>query len=203
MLETEPTTAIILRAYPSRDADLVLRILTLDRGKRSALARGARKQNKRFPSSIDVFDRGIFRLAPGRGSLPVVEAFSALEPYQGLRDSLAKISVGSLLCEAYDLLTPEENHPEPEAFACLDQSLRHLDSLQQTTEILRSAYHAIALLLMRSGFLAEDQLGPPSAKNFATLLDTIEHSAERQLLSKASALDLVSELRNRPRAVGE
>ncbi len=52
---TIQTRALLLRRVPFGDADLVLQLLTEDTGKVSALARAARKSQKRFGGALEPF----------------------------------------------------------------------------------------------------------------------------------------------------
>ncbi|HXK19309.1 MAG TPA: recombination protein O N-terminal domain-containing protein, partial [Polyangiaceae bacterium] len=69
------TEALLLRRVEYGEADLVLTLLTQKLGKVSALARGARKSNKRFGGALEP----MHTLAVELDERPGAELFSLLE----------------------------------------------------------------------------------------------------------------------------
>ncbi|MEZ4472533.1 MAG: DNA repair protein RecO [bacterium] len=64
-----PTTvrALVLRASPYRDADLVVDLLTAERGRVAVLARGARSSRRRFGGALEIGTRLTARITTARG----------------------------------------------------------------------------------------------------------------------------------------
>ena len=84
MQELLTVTGLILKAEPIGEYDRRVVILTKERGKIAAFARGARKQNNRFMASTNPFSFGEFRLYAGRSSYTLAEAFIS-NYFEGLR----------------------------------------------------------------------------------------------------------------------
>ena len=74
MQEQVSVTGIILRAEPVGEYDRRVVILTRERGKIAAFARGARKQGSRLLASTNPFCFGQFRVYEGRRSYSISEA---------------------------------------------------------------------------------------------------------------------------------
>lgn len=190
---------IILRAHPSSEADLVLKILTPTEGKVSAIAKHARRNSKRFGSSLEPFDCGRFELRPGRGSLPVLAGFVPISNFARLRESLDKIATGSLLCELADHLSLEGTAAEPEQFLILTRGLDSVQLAASRAVLLQSTFEAVAGLMSEAGFLNQDLLGTGSTKQLAALLDQAERSTEKQLVTRPAFAEVIESYRREQR----
>lgn len=180
--------ALVLRITPYRDSDIIAHLLTPSLGKISAIARHARHSRKRFPSSLDLFDRGTARLSRERNGAFGVKEFTPSHSLKRIRDNLDKLTLASLLCETFDLLLHEQSGDDlREVFEILDLSLNAIDEATDLKGSLRAVYVALASLTRHAGIidLAE---APPGSKALATLLDAIERFTERRLATR-SALD--------------
>lgn len=194
-LPEEPVEGIVLRTFPSRDSDLVLRILTTTHGKLPALAKSARRQTKKFSQNFDVFDRGIFSLKVGRGSLPIVESFAVRPGFKSLRTNLHKLSAASVICEAFDVLMPEYGHEEGGFYEILSATLDAIDQGPELKVVLRACYEGLLALLTRSGYVDPEKEPPPSARALLDLISRAEGFAERQLVSKVMLWEALGALK--------
>lgn len=190
--------AVIIRAYPSGEADLVLRLISRHEGKFSVLAKHARKSKRRFGSRLDLFDRGLFEIKFGRGNLPVLERFTPGQSLRHLRDDLARVTIASVVCESFDLLLLEGASDGDNAYELLVESLEQLDNSQTIKESLRICYLTVARLLSIAGFFDHNARPEPSAKNLFQLLNHLEHCSEREVQSKSSLISVVDSLRSAP-----
>lgn len=188
------TEGIVLRAWPSREADLVLTILTREHGKIAALAKHARNSRKRFPGGFDPFDHGSFELKTGRG-MAYLQTFQRLPTLRSLRDNLQKMAAASVLSEAFDILIHEDAKVEASLFDLLDLGLKSIDQASALTEILRALHVSISSLLQICGFLDEQYAQLPSTHNLLKLIDQIELSGERKILSRGALMIVFDDLK--------
>jgi len=116
-----------LRSVDYRDSDRIVTLLTEDYGKISALARGARRSQRRFGGALQpyVLMNAYFR--PGRGELAHLERVSVDRSFHGILRNLDAIgSAGVALAVIRERLP--EHEPEPVVF---DSAVRFLEALNQ------------------------------------------------------------------------
>ncbi|MBD5484918.1 MAG: DNA repair protein RecO [Lachnospiraceae bacterium] len=124
MQEYTQITGMVLKAEPIGEYDRRIVILTKEKGKISAFARGARKQGSRLLAATNPFSFGEFKLYAGRSSYNVMEA--AISNYfEGLREDFEGAYYGMYFLELMDYYT-RENNDEKEMLRLLYQSLRAL-----------------------------------------------------------------------------
>ncbi|MGH3422229.1 MAG: DNA repair protein RecO [Streptosporangiaceae bacterium] len=104
---------IVLRRRTFADADRILVIFTRDGGKRSVLARGARRARSRNAAGVDLLTRSELLLVPGRQMAVLAQARSVGLPWPG--EDIVRTACGGVLAELVDA-TLEEGHPEPELY---------------------------------------------------------------------------------------
>src|SRR5262245_38030745 len=138
---------VVMRAYPYADSDLVLRILSKELGKISALAKGSRSNRRKNHYSFDVFDRGRFQLHQGRGSLLLIHSFTPGPAFRSVRTDLDKLSLSSLICEAFDLLIKEGAGDNESVFNTLNLSLEAVEEAKDLREALKASYFSLSNLL--------------------------------------------------------
>ena len=73
MQEIICVTGIVLKQAPIGEYDRRVCLLTKERGKISAFAKGARKPGNRFGAATNPFSFGIFKLYEGRNSYTISE----------------------------------------------------------------------------------------------------------------------------------
>ncbi len=178
--------ALVLRITPYRDSDIIAHILTPSLGKLSVLARHARGSRKRFPSSLDLFDRGSARLTRERNGAFGLKEFTPSHSLKRVRDDLDKLTLASLLCETFDLLLHEESGDNSQqVFEILDLSLNAIDEASDLKGCLRAVYVALSSLTRHAGIIDLAD-APPGSKALATLLDAIERFTERRLATRST-----------------
>lgn len=195
-VEEIKVSGIVLRTFAYAESDLILRVLTPSRGKVSCIAKSARSSKKRFPHSLDLFDRGEFTLLEGKGELLPVRNFESQQQLRRIRSDLDLIATSSLLCECFELLVNEGTDPAifQELFELLDLSLTSLDESTECTTALRISYVTISFLAERMGIFSRADTAA-SGKALAHVLDAIEHFLGKQLSTRNEVASMVDRLR--------
>ena len=145
MQEQVNVTGIILKAEPVGESDRRVVILTRERGKIAAFARGARKQGSRLLASTNPFCFGQFQIYEGRTAYSIKEA--AISNYfEGLREDYELTCYGMYFLEVMDYYT-RENSDEIQMLKLLYQSLRALQHESLSRELVRYIFEIKALSL--------------------------------------------------------
>jgi DNA repair protein RecO (recombination protein O) len=113
------TRALVLQSFPYSETSKVLRLLTLDHGLRSVIAKGALRPRSRYGGVLEPFTEGTatFYLREGR-ELFTLSGFDLVRSRQGLGRSLAAFAGASLLAELAMRLSTEEPHAEVYDLLC-------------------------------------------------------------------------------------
>jgi DNA repair protein RecO (recombination protein O) len=95
------STAIVLQRRAYGDFDLIVTVLTEDQGKRTLIAKSAKKSAKRFPGILEPFNhlQIAFRETRRKG-MPVLEEATLLHPMEGLRSDVVKTAYASYWAES-------------------------------------------------------------------------------------------------------
>jgi len=124
MVELIPVTGIILKAEPIGEYDRRVVILTKERGKISAFARGARKQTSALLGATAPFSFGTFKIYEGRNSYTLSEA--KIDNYfPEFRTAMQEAFYGMYFLEVADYYS-RENNDESELLKLLYVSLSAL-----------------------------------------------------------------------------
>jgi len=138
-------TGLILKAEPFGEYDRRVVMLTRERGKIAAFAKGARRQGSRLLASTNPFCFGEFRLYEGRTSYSISEA-SIQNYFAPLREDFENACYGMYFLEVMDYYT-RENSDEKEMLKLLYQSLRALCHKNLDNRLVRYIFEIKALAL--------------------------------------------------------
>ncbi|HIS63731.1 MAG TPA: DNA repair protein RecO [Candidatus Scybalomonas excrementigallinarum] len=138
MGELVTMTAMVLSASNVGDFDKRIVLLTKERGKISAFAKGARRPNSPFVAICQPFSFGQFSFYEGRSSYNLHHA-EITNYFQELRSDLDSIYLGMYFCEFADYLT-RENNDEGAILKLLYQSLRALGKGTIKKSLVRYIY---------------------------------------------------------------
>ena len=95
------TPAIILRRIDFGDYDLILSLITLNRGKISAIAKSAKKSTKRFAGILEPFSvlEVVCTGGKGKGLLPILQEAVLKQPFSVIRSDFTKAAYASYWAE--------------------------------------------------------------------------------------------------------
>lgn len=189
------TPALVIRTQPFRESDIIAHLLTPKLGKISVVARHARGSKKRFPSSLDVFDRGTARIALEKNrSLLAVKEFTPSHSLKQVRTDLDKLTLASVLCEAFDVILQEDDHDgSAQSFEVLDLALNAIDESHDLRTSLRATFVALSTLARQAGIVDLTDL-PPGSRALHGVLDALERFTERRLVTTEALKPLVRKL---------
>lgn len=124
-----------MRSVDYRDSDRIVTLLTEDYGKISALARGARKSQRRFGGALQPYVLMNADFREGRGELAHLERVSVDRSFHGILRSLEAIgAAGAALAVIRERIPDRE--PEPVVFDAAVRFLEALDEHAPTEEAL-------------------------------------------------------------------
>jgi DNA repair protein RecO (recombination protein O) len=123
------TEAVVLRSFRLGEADRVLHLYTLDRGRVGAVAKGVRKTKSRFGARLEPLSHVELLLHQGGGELQTVTGVELFRSHRESRESPYRLGVGLVGAEAMLRLFPEQEANE-RAFRALVRFLDLLDGLE-------------------------------------------------------------------------
>lgn len=142
------TTAVmgmVLSAMPIGDYDKRLILLTKEKGKITAFAKGARKPNSAFLACSQPFSFGEFMLYEGRSSYNIMSV-DIKNYFEDLRKDMEAAYYGMYFCEMIDYFS-HENEDGTEHLKLLYQSLRALGQCKIGKKLIRRIYELRILVL--------------------------------------------------------
>jgi DNA repair protein RecO (recombination protein O) len=148
--------AVVLRSFRLGEADRVLHLYTLARGRVGAVAKGIRKTKSRFGARLEPLSHVELMLHEGSGELQTVTGVELLHSHHAVREQRYPLGVGLVGAEAMLRLFTEQE-ANPRAFQALARFLDLLDDIP-TAKAGRPALDPLALsfqlkLLWLSGYL--------------------------------------------------
>lgn len=153
---TYKTEAVVLRSLRLGEADRILHLYTLDRGRIGAVAKGLRRTKSRFGARLEPLSHVELMLHQGSGELHTVTGVDLIRPHSAAREDPYRLGVGLVGLEAMLRLFTEQE-ANPRAF---DAITRFLDLLDEAPSLgaARVALDPLALafqlkLLWLSGYL--------------------------------------------------
>lgn len=142
-------TGLVLQTGNIGEYDRRIVLLTKERGRISAFARGAKKATSPYAAACQPFTFGQFGLYEGRNSFNLMWA-NVENYFEPLKKDLDLIYYASYFCEAASYLT-RENNDELEIMKLLYQSLRALEKKTISKELIRCIFEIKILSLYGLG----------------------------------------------------
>lgn len=138
-------TGMILASSPVSDYDRRVVILTKERGKITAFAKGARRQGSRFLAATDQFCFGSFKAYEGRSAYNLVDV-SITNYFEELREDYDNACLGMFFLEFADYYT-RENNDETQMLKLLYQSLKAVCAKSLDNRLVRHVYFIKAMVV--------------------------------------------------------
>ena len=145
MQEFIQVTGMILKQSPMGEYDRRVCLLTKERGKISAFARGARKPGNRLTAATNLFAFGTFKLYSGKSSYTMTDA-DVQNYFEDLMTDYIGAYYGMYFTEVADYYT-RENNDEREMLKLLYQSLRAISAPSLPNELVKCAYEIKSIVV--------------------------------------------------------
>ena len=145
MQELFTVTGMILKAEPFGEYDRRVVILTKERGKIAAFAKGARKQGSRLLAATNPFCFGEFKLFAGQNSYSLSEA-NITNYFEGVRSDFELAFYGMYFLEMADYYA-RENSDEKQLLKLLYQSLTALTHPTLERDFVKMIYEIKAIMI--------------------------------------------------------
>ncbi len=138
-------TGMVLSQMPVGEYDRRIIILTKERGKISAFAKGARRPGSRFMAATNPFSFGQFKLYEGKSSYNIAEV-NISQYFEELRSDFIGAYYGIYFLEIADYYT-RENNDEKDMLKLLYQSFRALLHPEIPNVLVRAVFELKALVI--------------------------------------------------------
>lgn len=145
MSDAIKVTGMVLSSVPSSEYDKRIVILTKERGKITAFARGARRQTSMLLAATSPFAFGIFTVYEGRNAYTLVQAEIA-NYFTEVKDDFEAMCYGCYFMEVADYYT-RENLDASAVLNLLYATLRALIKKQLEYELIRCIFEMKAMIL--------------------------------------------------------
>lgn len=118
-------TGVVLRTYKLGEADRILVLLTKERGKVRAVAKGVRKTRSRFGARVEPTSHAAFQLYETRGELDILTQVETIDYFRTIREDLDRFAKASAMLEAVEQVAMD-GEPQPRVYQMLVGGLRTL-----------------------------------------------------------------------------
>ena len=145
MQELVNVTAIVLNSSPIGEYDRRVVLLTKERGKITAFAKGARRQTSKLMAATNLFAFGEFKLYPGRNSYTMTDA-QIQNYFEELRIDFEGAYYGMFFLEVCDYYT-RENSDEKEFLKLVYQSLKALSVKSLNRKLVQCIFEMKAMVI--------------------------------------------------------
>lgn len=140
------TEAVVLRGMKYGEADRILHVFTPDLGRRSVIARGARKPRSKLGGRLEPPSYVELELHEGRGEIATVTGATTIAAMPRLRERLDAIDAALHACDDVERLFGD-GEPHPQIFHLLVNHLRGLDADPAAATFGRQLAFRLKLLL--------------------------------------------------------
>ncbi len=145
MVELTTVNGMIIKRSPVAEYDYVVTILTSERGKITAFAKGARRPGNHLSGVVEPFCFGQFKLYQGRNSYTIQEA-NISNYFEFFRQDFTGTMYGMFFLEIADYYT-RENNDEREVLKLLYQSLKALEYDKLDNRLVRCVFEIKSVVI--------------------------------------------------------
>jgi DNA repair protein RecO (recombination protein O) len=132
--------AIVLRTHKLGEADRIITLLTRERGKIRAVAKGVRRTKSKFGARLEPFSRVDLLVFEGK-SLDIITQAESLNAYgQELALDYSLWTAGQTMLETADRLTPEDSISAESQYLLLVGALRTLVTGEHAASLVLDAF---------------------------------------------------------------
>lgn len=132
--------AIVLRTHKLGEADRIITLLTRERGKIRAVAKGVRRTKSKFGARLEPFSRVDLLVYEGK-SLDIITQAESLNAYgQDLALDYSLWTAGQTMLETADRLTPEDSISAESQYLLLVGALRTLVTGEHAASLVLDAF---------------------------------------------------------------
>ena len=149
MVQSVIVMGMVLTAMPVNDYDKRITILTKERGKITAFARGARRPSSQLLAATEPFAFGEFELFEGKSSYNVMKA-SIQNYFRELAADFDAASLAFYFAEFAEYYC-QENNDEREMLKLMYQSFRALENDRYKKALVRAVFELKALTINGEG----------------------------------------------------
>jgi DNA repair protein RecO (recombination protein O) len=132
--------AIVLRTHKLGEADRIITLLTRERGKVRAVAKGVRRTKSKFGARLEPFSRVDLLVYEGK-TLDIITQAESLNAYgQDLALDYSLWTAGQTMLETADRLTPEDSISAESQYLLLVGALRTLVTGEHAASLVLDAF---------------------------------------------------------------
>ena len=136
-MPVQKTQAIVIRAFPLREAHKIITFYTPDFGKVKVVAYGVKSPKSKLSGSLELLNHGmlLFNYRENR-DLQSLTGFDLIEGYDGIRADFTRITYGCYLAELVDAIA-SEGDANPEIFELLRRTYYFLADTDDVQLLVR------------------------------------------------------------------
>jgi len=142
------TTGLVLRETEYKESSRILTVLTSSEGRITVTAKGAKRRGSKAASVCQHLAYSDMTLYNSKGRWTLTEG-RVIELFEGLREDLEKLSLGSYFAELLEVLSDEDS-PGPELLSLGLNALFALSELKKDPLLIKAAFEL--RLMCAAGF---------------------------------------------------
>jgi DNA repair protein RecO len=186
----------VIGIFPKDEYDAVVRVITKNKGKISAFARGIRRAKHK--GHLDILDYGDFYFKERNNSMPLLDPNYIVRSFTVLRTRLDVFICSEFITEFVDYCSDESNVADCYLYDFLENFMGQIKSTTSTRECLKVVYEHTRKLLLMQGVLdtTDSSINIPSKNNLNLLIATFQEYTQKKIRSYQELLHLINSIGN-------